>query len=281
MQAVTKFLSKLNAEINNEQEIKSLINSNPDVLSEVNEHGCLPIQVAAYNYQRATDSWNTSAVPFIPILAEEGAKLNVGGEGMRGGLLHENRCKNNAFQHLAWISGNDNKNPGEKERIDLLCMGVLRKLSEMGFLLMEDVEKYNLLRLAFAEHHRFCFLANLNPNLLKKTQKRGGGSLLLHDCAKSQNIDIFRMVLTLTIQHFPTELGLLFVKDRNGMSSYQIIRMRYGNQGACRIIEECFDAVRDMKSNMNSESVFLQIALASTNESLDLVFHLLRRNPTI
>ena len=55
-----------------------LIRGFPDALSFKNEKGQLPIQSAA---------WNNDSVKYIPILAKVGIKHEIGGRGMRGGLL--------------------------------------------------------------------------------------------------------------------------------------------------------------------------------------------------
>jgi len=65
----------------------------------------LPIQAAVWDF--ADGKYNAKAISFIPLLAEEGFKLNVGGDGMRGGLLCENEFIGNVLQ----LFGQHNENP--------------------------------------------------------------------------------------------------------------------------------------------------------------------------
>lgn len=64
-----------------ENEVRALVQFFPDVLLYEDEDGDLPIQRGTWD-----GCYNLS---FIPLFAEEGAKHNVGGKGMRGGLLNK------------------------------------------------------------------------------------------------------------------------------------------------------------------------------------------------
>ena len=57
---------------------KKLIHAFPSSLEYNNDDGQLPIQSAA---------WNTDSVGYVPLLAEQGVKDNVGGDDKRGGLI--------------------------------------------------------------------------------------------------------------------------------------------------------------------------------------------------
>ena len=52
----------------------------PSASSYTNKEHQFPIQSAV---------WHREAIPCVPVLANEGDRLNVGGEGQRGGLLLE------------------------------------------------------------------------------------------------------------------------------------------------------------------------------------------------
>ena len=85
----------LDADEHTEDEVKTLINAFPSALSQNHEDAddeMLPIQAAARR---------RNSISFIPLFAEEGMKLNVGGEGQRGGLLAEDNNGYNLLQDLA------------------------------------------------------------------------------------------------------------------------------------------------------------------------------------
>ena len=76
--ATGEYLHHLDAREDIEDEVKAVVKKFPSALSHRNEKGLLPIQSAVMY---------SESVPCVPLLAELGDKLNVGGEGMRGGLL--------------------------------------------------------------------------------------------------------------------------------------------------------------------------------------------------
>ena len=100
----------------------------------------LPIQAAAlFHEERNTFS-------FIPLLAEEGDKLNVGGEGQRGGLLAEYAEGLTALQ----IDFNDVGNvlqilAGHCSYYDSFCLDLLKRLRQSQLLKKENVRQYDLL----------------------------------------------------------------------------------------------------------------------------------------
>ena len=59
-------------------EVESVIDMLPLALSYKDDKGRLPVQSAIYSIFSAK---------FIPLLAEKGSSLDIGGAGMRGGLL--------------------------------------------------------------------------------------------------------------------------------------------------------------------------------------------------
>jgi len=81
--AVGEYLHNLRVHKLSKDKLKELIEAFPAALSHTNDKGQLPIHSAM---------WNTHSMQFVALLAEEGVKLNVGGEGNRGGLLVEDPC---------------------------------------------------------------------------------------------------------------------------------------------------------------------------------------------
>jgi len=59
--------------------VTALVKGIPEAMSHTNKKDRLPIQTAR--------EWEGVSVKYIPILAKEGIRHNVGGRGMRGGLF--------------------------------------------------------------------------------------------------------------------------------------------------------------------------------------------------
>jgi len=134
---------RLHSDEYTENEVKTLINAFPSALSQLchydfaDEDGMalttvvfLPIQAAALRQQ------DRNCVSFIPLLAEEGHKLNVGGEGQRGGLLAYYTDGLNLLQILACLS---------PWYYNSFCLHLLKRLRQSQLLKKEDFREYDLL----------------------------------------------------------------------------------------------------------------------------------------
>jgi len=76
--AAGEYLHNLDVRKDSEDEVKAVVKKFPSALSHRNAKGRLPIHSA---------TWRIKSFPFVPLLAEVGDTPNVGGKGMRGGLL--------------------------------------------------------------------------------------------------------------------------------------------------------------------------------------------------
>jgi hypothetical protein len=270
----------------NEDDIRTLVHCVPTALSYVDEYGSLPLHNAVY----------LGGVSCIPMLIEEGMKHNVGGEGMRGGLLKESPvCGQSVLQML---SCNYNSNT------DVGCLDAIKRHREKGFIEKEDIKEYNLLWKSCKESSskRFNYFADWDPSALKVQRD---GKSLLHLCARpaSHCIGEFQLALSATLRHYPHELGLLLLKNdigdtpsqmarkilerrtiwKIGDTPFQVARKFFGEQESWKMIKKCLDESnggskileRDPETKMYS---FLLAAAGDTSE-LDLVYYLVRRNP--
>ena len=75
-------MEEMDARKHSIDQVKAVVTATPASLAYCDDDGYLPIQVA---------SLKRNSIPFVPYLAQEGVKHQVGGEGMRGGLLVEDR----------------------------------------------------------------------------------------------------------------------------------------------------------------------------------------------
>jgi hypothetical protein len=253
-----------------EDDIRTLVQCVPTALSK-DEGGNLPVFNALY----------LGCISRIPMLIEEGMKHNVGGEGMRGGLLSEDPEDGESLL-LKMISWNSNDN------WDVCCLDAIKRLREMGFIEKEDINKYNLLWESCkickeSNSKRFNYFADWDPSELKV--QRGGRSLL-HLCAIFMSWDIseFQLTLSATLRHYPHELGLLLLKSAEGRTPFQMAREQFGEQGFWKMIKKYLDEFkggskileRDPETNMYP---FLLAAAGDDTSELDLVYYLVRRNP--
>ncbi len=256
----------LDNETQSEDDIRTLVQCVPKALSYVDEHGSFLIHNAIYS----------GSVSFVPMLAEEGMKHNVGGEGMRGGLLKESPvCGQSVLQML---SCNYNSNS------DVGCLDAIKRLREKGFIEKEHIKEYNLLWKSCKESSskRFNYFADWDPSALKVQRD---GKSLLHLCARpaSHCIGEFQLALSATLRHYPHELGLLLLKNANSHTPFQVARKHFGEQESWKMIKKCLDESngsmileRDPETNMYP---FLSAAVGDDTSELDLVYYFVRRNP--
>jgi len=218
-------------EEDSEDEAKAVVKKFPSALSHLNEKGRLPIQTAVFY---------SKSVPFLPLLVEEGIKLNVGGEGMRGGLLvddpvGEDNFNFNVLQLLVLMKmGNDTV-------FDSRYLGVLIKLRESNLLRKEDIRQNDLSYLSCfpLNQARFEYLVDWDPQGLKGDV--GHASLIwgVLDEESNKKIDRFAMALKAGMKHFPDDLGFLFEKGNDGKTICQLAFENLDKDGALRVIQEC------------------------------------------
>ena len=273
------FLHNLDVELHTEDEVKAAIAHFPDALLHLQEYflddedddvsddddetplALLPIQAAAWNFG------GRNAMPFIPLLAEEGETLNVGGEGQRGGLLVEDSNGYNVLRFLA-----------EAPDVDSTCVDVFNRLRQSDLLRKEDVRQYDLLFFSCnpASKVMFEYLVDSDPKALK--EYRYNGNPLLH------GMHSFAMTLKAGMKHYPEELGFLFRKNDAGKTACKLALALYGEKKAWRIINKCFNKTRNVKMfEMNPVTNVYPFMLAAAGETSELntLYYLLRRNPIV
>ena len=251
-----------------EDDIRTLVQCVPTALSDEEECGVISIIRAAERGQYS----------FLPVLAEEGIKHNVGGEGMRGGLLCIDVVGKNVLHSLSCC--------GRLE--DSRCLDAIKRLREMGLFSKGDIKEYNLLwdSCRCGCPKRFNYFVDWDPSLLKESVAFGQEKALLHMDPNFAGGDKFQFQLALgaSLRRYPHELSLLLLKNPNGDTPFQRATAGYdiGKKEAWKLIQKCLE-----ESNVsqilekNSETnmyPFMFAAVGDTSE-LDLVYYLLHRNP--
>ena len=181
---------------------------------------------------------------FVPLLVEEGAKLNVGGEGSRGGLLVEDpystsNPKTNVLQLLANM-----KDDIDPAAADLARLQGLKELRESNLLRKKDIKQYNLLFWSCRYsgiQERFKYLVHWDPQALKESVYNGKPlihGVIDHNC---RGIESFAMMVKAGHEHFAEDkdLGFLFKMNENGKTACESALAKYGKEETMQIILEC------------------------------------------
>ena len=253
------------------------------------EESLLPIQAACLK--------NRKAAPFILLLAEEGMKHNVGGEGTTGGLWRGNWHFPDLLVRLVYeYSGRsedgEDSSPGDH---DLLLLDVIKTLWKTELLKKEEIRKYDLLTHACCPRFskkRFEYLVDCDPDALKQKINAGPYDCLLHWLVETTNqywqvesatsgdhvaLERFKMAFTGGLKHFPLELGLLYQENSNSKSVIEAAYNRFGKEKAWKAIEDCLGR-KDTKTNDCS----LMVAAAEGSSShLDVIYYMLRKEPVV
>ena len=181
------YLHNLHEHQPDEDTLRKIIDNAPSSLSyEEEECGFLPIQTALLSKE---------SVHYIPLLAKEGVKHNVGGDDARGGLLGDHKV----LKPLAFGSCRIDDDP--------LYLDVIKKLKESKLFLREDIRDYDLLYWACrpASSMRFEYLIDWCPEGLKTHQCNGHP--LIHAIVDEYEIEDFSMFLKTALMYHPNDLG--------------------------------------------------------------------------
>lgn len=230
-------------------------------------------------------------------MAKIGTEHNIGGEGMRGGLLFKDLNSN----LLQYLSASCFTLQVHVKNIDFdgVCVEVLKRLLKLKLLQKDDIQKFHLLRWAdnYSCEKRFEFLVDMDPDALKVREDYHGRTLL-HRFATNARTDRFVMKFKAALRHFPSELGLLFEKDADGNTVLNAVSER-SHLASCKrshlvtelhwkSIEKCMDDHQHenggsamLEKNMEENTYPFFIAAAGDTSHLDTVYFLLRRNPVV
>jgi len=240
----------------------------------------IPIQAALWNYSE--NEPNYAAIPYIPILAEEGVKNGIAeNEGGRGGLLREDDAGDQVLPSLVYFDG-DFENPDDNRNFDIECLALLKYLRSVDLFQREDIKRYNLLAICCNSPRmrlRTQFLIDWDPSCL--FNKRDNDTHLHHLAAYCCSPS-FKLVLNAALKYYPNDLGLLCVKNGKGKSVIEIAYYCFGNKRAWANIKKCLDSVDSiaiLEKNPNTNMLPVMLAAADCGSShLDLIYYLLRKS---
>ncbi|GFH46506.1 hypothetical protein CTEN210_02980 [Chaetoceros tenuissimus] len=281
-----------------ERAVEKVVKKIPSCLSFVIRGTRLPIQSAASSFYVSYE--NLSSVKYIPLLAREGVKHNVGGEGMRGGLLcgdvlHDLVCSSHP------------EHPKEKDRI---CVDVFEQLKKEGLLMKEDIRNHDLIYLSgamdglenfepvlevllekYPNQAGYLFQKNnagitafeeLEENAIEEEIMQSINSILSPKCS----FPILHHALVAVPKYrdlfqnwFPWAYSL---KDHNGRSLHQAVLAADGNcvKDNISIFASMSDDQIRTKDPVNTLYPFAAVASGEEGD-LQKCFYLLRRQPCV
>ena len=223
-----EFLQKLDEKETSEKALKKMIDACPKALS-LKRDNLLPVEIAAMDVK---------SVQYVPILAREGARYNVGGsDGHRGGLRLPH-----AFKQVLTNSEMNNR----------AYLAMIKQLKKEGILRKEDIRKHNLLSYAYnAEPPAKCifeFLASIDPQSLKEcipidVYNDDNGFIptpQFHEIIWSAlTTDSAQMFLSTALKYYPTEIGLLFQKNDDTRTAFHCALEMFGEKETFDMIQRC------------------------------------------
>ena len=225
-----KILHNLHEDKPTKERVEAIITALPSVLSVKNNKGRIPIQQAC---------WFHDSVEYVGLLAREGIKYNVGGEGKRGGLLLEDPTAKDNRNTLQLLT--DLKSCFNQVKWDALYRDALEDLWESGLLTAADIIEYNLLFYSCRNkrQRRFEYLSDMYPEALKKPDN--DGKVIFHAIIEQReaNDESIQIFLRTALKHFPNELGLLFQKDRRGRTAVEVAISRHDKDTVFKAIRQC------------------------------------------
>ncbi len=296
-----EFLHHLDENIHTEEQVQAVIDACPESLSYINEEGRLPIQSAVERTRRVETTTGSEggsgsypslhryphagiALKFVPLLAREGQKRNVSGKGRRGGLLTNiTGFGFNIIQFLAAVhTGNllaedPDIHPDDSYHLnrefEIKCLEALMDLKVMGLFVEEDIYDHGLLFFASdpRAQQRFDFLAQWNPQNLKRSKQRGSNVPLIHAAIGMEDIDegkqSFEIVLKASSRHFPHDLGFFLSQEYKGEIACKAAIERFGQLETMAIICRSIPASLLTLTKDCSRRVFQQKKRRLSNEN--------------
>ena len=176
--------------------VKKLVQGIPDALSFKNECDQLPVQSAV---------WDIDSLKYLPLLAKEGKLHEVGGRGMRCGLLVADPLgiQLNTLQLLAHLFVNAG-NPSDPVSLDTACLDAIKELRKDNIFLKADIKDHCIL---YQSCHpdtkmRFEYLAEWDPDCLMTDTYKDvplGHAFIKHFV----NLTCFIMYFQTALKHHP------------------------------------------------------------------------------
>jgi len=227
-QATGKALHRLKTSKPSEDTVKQMVEGIPSSLSYKDDASQLfPVQSAL---------WYTRSIKYLPILAKEGIKRNVGGRVKRGGLLAvDPRADRNRNTLESLVSIN---NPSNAIPLDTAYLNAMKELRKAGLLVKKDIKELLYLACRPEARMRFEYLAEWDPDSLM-TGSRKGLPYVHYIIHRYQSLASFTMYLRASLKYYPRQIGCLFQKDSDGKTAIRRAIEKHGTDKTFKAIQDC------------------------------------------
>eukprot|EP00979_Chaetoceros_neogracilis_P000812 scaffold173_cov205-Chaetoceros_neogracile.AAC.5 len=230
-QATGKALHRLGKSKPSEDTVKQMVEGIPSSLS----YKCATSQL----FPVQSVVWSIRRIKYLPILAKEGIKHNVGGIDKRGGLLAADPRANdnrNTLQLLVSISNTSKVIP-----FDTANLNAMKELRKAGLLVKTDIKDLLYCACRPASRMRFKYLAEWDSDSLM-ARFHDGLPHARHIINGSSSLVSFTMYLRASLKYYPRQIGCLFLKDNDGKTSIRSAIEKHGRDQTFKAIQECIPA---------------------------------------
>ena len=164
-------------------------------------------------------------------------------------------------------------------------LSTLKHLRAMNLFHKEDIMEMQLLRESFHASQSIChYLMEWNPIALKTLDKHRL-TLLQELIEYNYPIETMKMALKAGLKYLVNELGLLYFTTEGNESPYVLLMDENKTKAGWTIIEECLDEVEDfilpVPDRITNLYPFMVAACDQSCPSVDLVYYLLRKDPSV
>ena len=277
----------LDTEKQSENDVKTLVRAVPDVLFHEDARGDFPYWDALWS-SKYIFRLNLKAAPLVPIIMEEGNRLNV---DVRGGFLR--KCVPGMLCH--WSSRSDEDASA--------CLAIMHRLRQLNVFRKEDIKDFDLLKDCciagggkMSSLKLYHYLVQWDPEGLRDWRDRHGLSLI-HEIIRvsmppATGYIELTMVLLAGLMYHSAHLGLIYDKNPHGQTAWDEGCERFGAYEMWQIVERCIkDTRRDEllvvanKDNQESPAIsfspFFEAAVSDEiTKKVDIVYHLLKKDPS-
>ena len=270
-----------------EDDVKALVRAVPSVLFDEDKvFGLLPITAVAMRWLEDCDAdVEVQSHALIPILAQEGARLNVGGPDGRGGLLYVDEYENvpNVFKLLCEYASVKHS------------VSIFKRLMEMGLFKKEDIRKHDLFYYACTKKPHdgdssdlFEYFIELDSEVIK--DGRINGTHLITAITNEPNFfdgDDVYLALKAGLKHFPNHLGFLYEKNLDGINAWELASrdIDFDSEDMWSILKRCIketgnDKIFEDKDRADTFTSIFAAAASNITPDFNIVYHLLRKDPS-
>ena len=208
--------------------LETMISASPTSLCYRNDKGQYPIHSAATN---------CLIVSCVPSLVKEGLKHNLGGEGMRGGLLIEDPNDEHGSNPLEQLGRQWNR--PRMHEFDKSFLDVMKKLREAKLITKNDMRDhdvfyYVLVGCCRSRKQRFDFLYDWCPEGLK--DYRYENLPMIHALIKHKFKSSFVKILEVAFTNHKEGVDLLFQTDDDGITACERAVDQFGSDETMEVI---------------------------------------------